>query len=973
MSLLPTRINRRFLLFSALSVILAAVASAYVHQWATVSLRLGFPWDYIITIPIFLIILTIPFSIFMHRTIIRPINAIMRHNSALIAEDRAAAIIPAEEIPLNEFGDVMRTRNKMLSNLFKYQQELTQERGAFEALNQSLISYLAGGLEEGLHLTLQHVCKTLTLDSGWFVLYTVAEEPELVVTYNVSPPFMQVDSSLICLDHCHHCSEDLERIKIHPTKIALIQCEGLNKSGIRHSVLRVPLTIDGEGIAPHGFLAFPVTEEYKLSNSSRTLLEYIANTLELVLSQKELTHKLQLLNKTLERQVKERTGELQALYDLSQQLGYALTFDDLARSVLAHLQRIVPSDIAATVLRVDSLSLLIVSHRAPISAYKKVVVRERLVKSFSSVAGEEVAPTRFTMQLEECEGYDDSSSAIGELESAFMVPIGSGENTLGILFIGSKTKHSFNEDQIRFFYTISNHFLTALQQLRLRHVLEERRMGNVVAEIPDGLLLLDSENRVRMINTLAEEYLRTLNTPAETGERLTALDGHSLKKILNDSSNGRHYEITVGSSSKERIFEITAKSTKIEEQLGTLVIIRDVSEIRMAQKALRQNERLAAVGQLAAGIAHDFNNILQGIIGYSELLQRGHDISEKSRKYLSNIVQQGQRAAYLINQILDFSRQSISKSQPFNIAPLIQETIKFFQRTIPGNIDLSLDVEMKQAMIKADIVHVQQVLTNMVINARDAMPDGGSLKIRLFSLVVADGAIPPIPAMPHGRWVAFSISDTGSGIDREVLPRIFDPFFTTKEQGKGTGLGLSQAYGLISQDNGFIDVDSQVGRGATFTVYLPELIRKGQKPLQEPTGITESERKGEGRTILLVEDDPAVMDVNQSMLENMGYTVMTASNGVEALEVCRSDREKISLLLSDITMPAMNGIDLLKTVRRDFPSIQVVLMTGYPLPVKDVEEFKAMEVTCLQKPVNFQDLEVALEQALDEGEQRKLL
>jgi len=555
-----------------------------------------------------------------------------------------------------------------------------------------------------------------------------------------------------------------------------------------------------------------------------------------------------------------------------------------------------------------------------------------------------------------------------------MVPIGSGDNTLGILFIGSKTKYSFNEDQIRFFYTISNHFLTALQQLRLRHVLEERRMGNVVAEIPDGLLLLDSENRVRMSNTLAQKYLSTLNTPSETGERLTALNGHSLEKILNDSREGGHYEITTGGSSKETIFEITATSTSIEEQTGTLVILRDVSEIRMAQKALRQSERLAAVGQLAAGIAHDFNNILQGIIGYSELLQRSHELSGKSQKYLSNIVQQGQRAAYLINQILDFSRQSITKSQPFNAAPLIQETIKFFKRTIPGNIDLSLNVEIKQAMIKADIVHVQQVLTNMVINARDAMPDGGSLKIRLFSLTVEEGDTPPLPGMPQGRWIAFSISDTGCGIERDTLPRIFDPFFTTKEQGKGTGLGLSQAYGLISQDDGFIDVDSQTGQGATFTVYLPELIRKGQKKaLQKAPVMTERGRRGKGRTILLAEDDPAVMDVNRSMLEDIGYAVITASNGREALEVCRRERQKISLILSDITMPEMNGVDLLKAVRREFSYIQVVLMTGYPLPVKDAGEFKAMEVICLQKPVNFQDIESALEQALDGGGERKLL
>ncbi|MCK5236128.1 MAG: response regulator, partial [Deltaproteobacteria bacterium] len=669
---------------------------------------------------------------------------------------------------------------------------------------------------------------------------------------------------------------------------------------------------------------------------------------------------------TLETQVKERTSELQALYDLSQQIGYALTFDDLARSVLTHLQHIVPSDIAATVLRIDGLSLLIVNHRSPINPSEVGKIEERLLNSFSTVARMEIEPTHFTIQLEEGEGYDASNPPVDDLESAFMVPLSSGGTTLGIIFIGSKEKYSFNEDQIRFFYTIANHFLTALQQLRLRHSMEERRMENVVAEIPDGLLLLDSENRIRMANPMAQEYLQLLNTntSSKPGEILTTMGGHSLEEILNSSKQSQHHEIAAGDSSTEIIFEIVSKKVRIKDSPRTLLIIRDVSEMRLTQKGMRQRERLAAVGQLAAGIAHDFNNILQGIIGYSELLERSPEISEKSRNYIKNIVQQGQRAAYLIKQILDFSRQSITKSQSFNLAPLIQETVKFFKRTIPENIDLSLDIEMDKAMIQADIVHVQQVLTNMVLNARDAMPDGGALKVRLHPFLLEKGDTPPITGMAHSRWVAFSVTDTGCGIASEVLPSIFDPFFTTKEQGKGTGLGLSQAYGLVKQDNGFIHVDSNPGEGATFTVYLPELLNDDVK---EPVLMTEIPLKGGGETILLVEDDAVVMDVNKSMLENLGYAVLTASNGREALEVCRSEHERITLLLSDITMPEMNGIELLNEVRGQFPSLKVILMTGYPLPGENVKDLKDMDVICLQKPVNLKQLASTLQHVFGEG------
>ncbi len=924
-----------------------------------------YPLDYLITIPIF-IPLIVPYFIFMRHYVTRPIRTLIKYNTEFSEGLQEAAIIPDYEIPPREVGKVMESRNRMIRSLMNYQKDTAREKDTFKILNQSLISCLSGNLEEGIHLVLQHVCSSLDLESGWFLLYSGEEVLDLVVTYNLSHPFMTDDSTLICYEHCYCCTEQQEADKIHPMNIDVIQCDGLLKNDTAQYVLHVPLYINREDISTYGFMTFPVAEGYQISNSNRTLLEYCSNTLGLVLSQKELTGQLKMLNLTLETQVKERTSELQALYDLSQQIGYSLTFDDLARSILTHLQRIVPACIAATVLRIDGCSLLLVNHRAPIYPSEQNKMRERLVDSFSTVAEIEIDPTQFTLQLEEGEGYDASNPSVDDLESAFMVPLGSGGTTLGIVFIGSKEKYAFNEDQIRFFYTTANHFLTAIQQLRLRQSMEERRMENVVAEIPDGLLLLDSENRIRMANPMAQEYLQRLNanTSSKPGEILTALSNHSLEEILNSSKQSQHHEIAAGDSSTETIFEVVSKKMRIKDSPRTLLIIRDVSEMRLTQKGMRQRERLAAVGQLAAGIAHDFNNILQGIIGYSELLERSPEISEKSRNYIKNIVQQGQRAAYLINQILDFSRQSITKSQPFNLAPLIQETVKFFKRTIPENIDLSLEIEMDRAMIQADIVHVQQVLTNMVINARDAMPDGGTMKVRLCPFLLEKGDTPPITGMAHIRWVAFSVADTGCGIASEVLSRIFDPFFTTKEQGKGTGLGLSQAYGLVKQDNGFIHVDSNPGEGATFTVYLPELLNDDAK---EPVLMTEMPLKGGGETILLVEDDTVVMDVNKSMLENLGYTVLTASNGREALEVCRSEHERVDLLLSDITMPEMDGIELLQTVKEQHPSLKVILMTGYPLAGENVKELKDMDVICLQKPVNLKQLASVIQHVFGEG------
>jgi PAS domain S-box-containing protein len=246
-----------------------------------------------------------------------------------------------------------------------------------------------------------------------------------------------------------------------------------------------------------------------------------------------------------------------------------------------------------------------------------------------------------------------------------------------------------------------------------------------------------------------------------------------------------------------------------------------LAQLRATQQQALQQERMAAVGQLAAGIAHDFNNLLTSIIGYAELLRLDPAMSEPAQADLARIVQQGQRGAHLIRQVLDFSRKSTYRPQPLDLVRFLTESARLVQKLIPEQIMLHLEIEPVELPVKGDFGQLQQMLTNLVNNAREAMPHGGELHLRLALLGLSVNEPPPYPELPPGSWAVLSVADTGRGISLGALPHIFEPFFTTKETGQGAGLGLAQVYGIVKQHGGYIDVSSRAGQGTTFTIYLP--------------------------------------------------------------------------------------------------------------------------------------------------------
>ncbi len=478
----------------------------------------------------------------------------------------------------------------------------------------------------------------------------------------------------------------------------------------------------------------------------------------------------------------------------------------------------------------------------------------------------------------------------------------------------------------------------------------------------EGVLVLNKNFRPILTNARADEYLSALNCASQT--EMLFLGGHSVKDILKATAEGRPYEIEV-KSPQRRLFAISGHSLKAKIE-GWVLVIRDITKERELQEKLQQGERLAAIGQLAAGIAHDFNNILTSILGYTQLLQLRQDIPPEAKTLLENIVVQGERAAKLIRQILDFSRKSPSEQKPLNLASFLKETLRLFRNLIPETIEIELSIEPGEYWVKADLVQMQDVLMNLIINAKDAIPGKGKITVKLYQIEFKPDRSPPFPQMKAGRWVVIEVADTGCGIPPEVLPHIFEPFFTTKEPGKGSGLGLAQVYGIIKQHNGFIDVKTKVGEGTSFIIYLPTFSKREKEDTISKKNEIEI-GKGKGKLILVVEDERTPLEVIKLMLENLGYQTITAHNGEEALKVYAQYKDKICLVIADLVMPKMNGIELIKKLKEQGGKVKIVLMTGYPLSSGWKKDWGEDVVAVLEKPIKINKLAEMLEKALTDS------
>lgn len=486
---------------------------------------------------------------------------------------------------------------------------------------------------------------------------------------------------------------------------------------------------------------------------------------------------------------------------------------------------------------------------------------------------------------------------------------------------------------------------------------QAHEMQFIVDTVPEGIFLLSEDNRVKLTNPLAQKDLALLAPDWQDG-CLTHLGPRPLGELLTSPPNGLWHEV----EGDGRYFEVIARPVEDSSHLqGWVFVLRDMTRERQIQRQVQNQERLAAVGQLAAGIAHDFNNTLAVIKLYAELLLRSADLPARVQERLQTIAQQTQRAADLIQQILDFSRQSLMEKQPLDLLPFLKELNKLLTRTLPENMQIKLNANKDEYIIQADPSRIQQIILNLALNARDAMPQGGTLTISLNTLQLTPGAVFPVSGMTPGKWVRLVLSDNGIGMSPETLAHIFEPFFTTKDRSKGTGLGLAQVYGIIQRHEGFIDVTTELNQGTTFYLYFPAF---SVERYDTPNLLEEVISQGQGQLVLVVEDNVATRQALAESLALLNYQVMEAGNGRQALTLLALHGNEINLVLSDAIMPEMGGIALFHALRERGLDIPFVIITGHAME-KDIENLRALGLRgWLTKPPNLSQLAEMLQMIL---------
>ena len=381
---------------------------------------------------------------------------------------------------------------------------------------------------------------------------------------------------------------------------------------------------------------------------------------------------------------------------------------------------------------------------------------------------------------------------------------------------------------------------------------------------------------------------------------------------------------------------------------------------------IRQAQKMESIGQLAGGVAHDFNNILTVIHGHASILMSGPDFPQPVRDSAEEISLAAERAARLTRQLLTFSRKQISQPRLLDIIALVGDLTRMLHRIVGDDIVLSLELASDLALVRADTGMIEQLIMNLALNAREAMPHGGKLTLSGANQTIDDDYTRLHPQGKPGSYICISVADTGPGIPREILPRIFEPFFTTKAPGKGSGLGLATVYGIARQHQGWVTVSSEPGAGAVFRVYLPAVGARPETVRSEPSAPSHDVPRGH-ETILLAEDEPSVRLLTRRILEHYGYTILEAPSGTAALELWKRPPTPIHLVLTDIVMPGgLTGLELGKAIHEENPDVPIIYVSGYSVEVFG-ENANASSLLLLPKPYTAVKLARLVRETLDKA------
>lgn len=555
------------------------------------------------------------------------------------------------------------------------------------------------------------------------------------------------------------------------------------------------------------------------------------------------------------------------------------------------------------------------------------------------------------------------------ISSLLLLPLTVEGRVIGLLALLAPEVGHFVESHLSLGWTVADQIAGALTRIQLQK--QRTQLSAVIEQTADSVVITDAENTVLYVNPAFEKvtgYSRADiigQTPNILKSGKHTVDFY--RTLWQTISSGRVWRGRFVNRKKDgSLFTEDATITPIRDEQGAIInyvaVKRDVTRELELEEQYRQSQKMEAIGSLAGGIAHDFNNILTGTNGFAELLQMQLPPDSPYQELVTRIMRGGQRATELVRQLLAFSRKQVVEPRVLDLNSVVSDLERMVLHFIGEHIQLTTNLAPQLWPIKADPTQLEQIMLNLAINARDAMPTGGQLKFETANVTLADETIPPQLELEGGEFVRLTVSDTGIGMSAEVKAHIFEPFFTTKELGRGTGLGLATVYGIVRQNSGFIWVDSEPGQGATFKIYLPR-VAEVVTPQPQPEPALALARGSE--TILLVEDEPHVRELAAEMLSRQGYRVIVAADGTEALGLAAELNGRFDLLVTDVIMPRLNGPDLAGRLKAIQPDLKILYVSGYTAEVVACHGVMGPDAVLLSKPFSPMLLAQKVRQVLE--------
>ncbi|GAB4411324.1 MAG: hypothetical protein Fur0044_05260 [Anaerolineae bacterium] len=660
-------------------------------------------------------------------------------------------------------------------------------------------------------------------------------------------------------------------------------------------------------------------------------------------------------NARLYAETEQRAQQLAILNELDRAISATLHLDDIYHAFARHTTRLLAYD-QISIYLLEEEHILVV-YEANVDDLAPTMGAKLPLKS--SAAGWVIAHgqplLRHNIAADSRFAEDEQRVAAG-LQSSLVLPLRFKRKIIGAWQISSRQKGAYHPDHLEIGQAIADQLANAIENARLykqaRLEISERKQIEAA--------LRASEERFRQVISSITDHIYVTEIKPD-GQRINiyhsphveALTGYAIE---NFNADWRFWpSVAIHPDDREAAAEQAARlaqgqNSEIEYRMvradGEIIWVRDsarveidannskiiygvvsnITQRKQLETQFLQSQKMDAVGRLAGGVAHDFNNLLTVINGYSELLlHRYLNETMPFRRYVEEIKKAGQRATALTGQLLAFSRKQVLQPKIFYLNDVVADMDKMLQRLIGEDIELICRPRTGLGKVKADPGQIEQVILNLVVNARDAMPNGGKITLETDNLSLDQSSTGQHLGLEPGRYVVLTVKDTGAGIDPKVLPHIFEPFFTTKEKGKGTGLGLATVYGIVNQSGGQIDVASQPGLGTTFTIYLPEV-----EQAIEPSAPEQLDEAPDGdETILLVEDEDMVRELSRTILLRHGYHVLEAAYGAEALQISQRYEGMIDLLATDVVMPQMSGRELAERLLQLRPNLKVLYMSGY--------------------------------------------